>query len=165
MCQADPLSYLSQVTGLASLPRLVIQHKPIKCAAEFKVPNRIYLDFRQPVAYMALSVAHETAHLLLRRHRWSKQPGVNQVIRQYGQSSTKYHYTREGTIEQVLSILLQLSYENRFCIRKFSEVHARKLMKIMGVWPMGQPFLKRWPSFLKGREGLIVWLRKNLSES
>lgn len=161
LIQTDPFEYLSKRTKLSGIKQIVVQHKPLRYAADFRTPSHIYVDFRQPSKYVALSVAHEYVHLLLRYHRWGKQPGMAEIIKRYAQPSTKYNYTAEGSVEQVLAILLQLSYEDKFKLQKFNVRHARELMETMGVWPMGQHFLQQWPNFLAGRLGLFVWLRKN----
>lgn len=165
LIQADPFAYLSKRIGLSGIKRIVVQHKPLRYAADLRTPSHIYVDFRQSSGYVALGVAHEYAHLLLRYHRWGKQPGMSVIIKRYAQPSTKYDYTAEGAVEQVLAILLQLSYEDKFKLQKFSVRHARKLMEVMGVWPMGRYFLRQWPNFLAGRLGLFVWLRKSFSRA
>ncbi|MFH1088476.1 MAG: hypothetical protein V1719_01395 [Patescibacteria group bacterium] len=165
LLRANPFVYISTRVGLVGLKHVLIVHRPLKYAAEFQPPNSIYIDFRQPADYSALSVAHEYVHLLLRHHRWGSRLGMPRIIQRYARSKDKYHYTKEGAVEQVLAILLQLSYEDQFKLRKFNSTRAQELMKIMGVWPMGQPFLRRWPSFLKSRGGLLLWLRKSFSGS
>lgn len=165
LLRASPFIYISNRVGLVGLKHVLIVHRPLKYAAELQIPNRIYIDLRQPTNYGALCIAHEYTHLLLHHHRWGSRLGMSYIIQRYTQSVTKYHYTKEGAIEQVLAILLQLSYEDQFKLKKFSFIHARKLMKIMGVWPMGQPFLRCWSGFLKSREGLLPWLRKNFPKS
>lgn len=165
LLKADPFEYISHRTGLTGLGRITIIHRPLKYSAEFKMPVRIYIDLRQPVNYCALSIAHEYSHLLLRHHNWGKRPGIFSLVQRYGRGAHKYNYTMEGAVEQVLAILLQLSYEDRYKIRCFSAAHAQKLMKIMGVWPVGRVFLKRWPIFLKGSSRLLPWLKKNFSGS
>lgn len=162
---ANPVRYIDRLTRLTGLSSLAIHHKPLKYAAEFKTPCTIYVDFRQTAKYISLCIAHEYSHLLLRRHEWSRQPGIVSIISHYPQPSAKYNYTEEGVVEQILAILLQLSYEDKFNIRKFSSRRARELMETMGVWPAGKDVLNRWPDFLTGRLGLLPWLKKMFSES
>jgi len=98
------------------------------------------LDSNRPIEYIALCIAHEYAHLLLRKH----------IQIQY-------------SIEQSLAILLQLSYEDYAGIRKFSKSNAEELMKIMNVWPQGKRLLNSWASYLKNPKkysNILTYLKK-----
>lgn len=142
--QYNPIAFINKLCQLKGLKRVEIIHKPLKFSAEFKLPDKILVDFRNPEKYILLSLAHEYAHLLLRTH----------ILIPY-------------TIEQSLAILLQLAYEDSANIRKFNQKTAKELMEIMNVWPIGKILLKNWPDYWSPRtskitkyRNILTWLKK-----
>ena len=128
--QRNPVFYINNLCNFKGLNKVYIEHKPLKLAAEFRLPDKILLDFRNSVKYIVLCIAHEYSHLLLRAN-----------------------IPLDYSIEQSLAILLQLSYENSAGIRKFNYDTAKELMNIMNVWPNGQPLLKKWLSYWNPKKG------------
>jgi hypothetical protein len=119
----DPFLYVENFCRLKGPDKVYIIHKPLKMAAKFKTPDKILLDFRNSASYIALCLAHEYAHLVLRANVSLDYP-----------------------VEQSLAILLQLSYEDFAGISKFDQVRAKELMQLMNCWPTGKPLLKSWLS-------------------
>ena len=161
----NPFSYLNQATGLRAVTNIKIYHKNLGHAAEFKIPNTIYVDFRQPVHYLALSIAHEYAHLILQKNHWEHKNKIADYIASIDRPKI-YNYTSKSALEQLLAILLQLSYEDRMGTRRFTKKNAKELMTIMAVWPLGKYLLNHWPEWLKEEEGgtgLLRWLGKTLA--
>ena len=115
--------------------------------------------------YLALSVAHEFVHLLLRKNAWSSKRDIKKLINQnkdYLSSQLKNNF--EYSVEQTLAILLQLAYEEKAEISKFSKKRARELMKSMDVWEIGEKLLRVWPSCSKSRyKNIIGWVGHILS--
>lgn len=161
----DPRAILESLSSLGWKGPIKIFHKNLEWAAEFQEPNKIYVDFQKPVKYLALSVAHELTHLLLRKDKWSEQPAIKKLIKQnLGHSSPKLHDTFEYSIEQVLAILLQLVYEEKAGISRFSKKRARELMESMDVWEIGEKLLRAWPSYFKSRyKNIVGWVGHILS--
>jgi len=65
----DPILFVNGLCNLKVLDRVNVIHKPLKFAAEFKLPSTILVDFRNSPSYIALCLAHEYAHLLIRKIR------------------------------------------------------------------------------------------------
>ncbi len=142
----NPIFFVNNLCNLKGLNRVVIIHKLLKFAAEFELPNKILVDFRNSPSYIALCLAHEYTHLLIRKNIKIPYP-----------------------IEQSLAILIQLTYEDSAKIRKFTKKTIKELMEYMKVWPDGKILLDKWPSywdFQKGRNvedcDILNWLRKVL---
>lgn len=142
--QYNPFIFVDNLCKLKGLKGIKLIHKPLKLSAEFKLPNKIFVDLRNSKKYILLCLAHEYTHLLLRAHISISYP-----------------------VEQSLAILLQLAYENCVNIRKFSQRTAKKLMQLMNVWPVGKILLKKWPDYWSPRMGknrkyrnILSWLKK-----
>ncbi|MBU1255957.1 MAG: hypothetical protein KKG75_02385 [Nanoarchaeota archaeon] len=142
----NPIFFVNNLSSLKGLEKIVIIHKPLKFAAEFRLPNKILIDFRNSLSYIALCLAHEYAHLLIRNNISIPYP-----------------------VEQSLAILIQLTYEDSANIRKFTKKTIRELMKYMNVWPDGKILLDNWPSYWSFRVGrdikyynILDWLKEVL---
>jgi len=142
----NPILFVNNLCNLKGLEKIVIIHKPLKFAAEFKLPNKILVDFRNSLSYVSLCLAHEYAHLLLRNNISIPYP-----------------------VEQSLAILVQLTYENSANIRKFSKKTIKELMECMNVWPGGKILLDNWSfywNFQTGRNmkyrNVLIWLKEVL---
>ncbi len=140
-----PFLYINKLCGFKKIwsNSIIISHKKLGFAAEFKLPNKIIIDFSNNPKYISLCIAHEYTHLLLRTS-----------------TSLPYH------IEQTIAILSQLSYEDKAGIREFNKKTAAELMKIMDVWPSGKIILNNWRHYLEDnvKEGkkyknIIFWLK------
>lgn len=141
----NPVLFIEKFCNLKGPKSIIVVHKPLKLAAEFKLPNKILVDFRNSLNYISLCLAHEYAHVLLR----------NKIVIPY-------------SIEQSLAILLQLTYEDYAKIRKFSQKTAEELMKLMNVWSFGKILLKKWSSYWRLKKcrnnkysNILIWLKKN----
>ncbi len=139
----NPISFVDNLCNLNGLDKVAIIHKPLRFAAEFELPNKILVDFRNPLSYIVLCLAHEYAHLLIRKNIKITYP-----------------------IEQSLAILIQLTYEDSAKIRKFTKKTIKELMGYMSVWPEGKILLDNWPSywdFQNGRNAkyrnVLDWLK------
>ena len=132
--------FVNNLSSLRGLERIIIIHKPLKFAAEFKLPNKILIDFRNSLSYIALCLAHEYTHLLIRNNISIPYP-----------------------VEQSLAILIQLTYEDSAEIRKFSKKTIRELMEYMNVWPDGKILLDNWSSYWSFRTGRNIKYRNVLS--
>jgi len=145
----EPISFVNTICNLKGLNNIIIIHKPLKLAAEFELPNKILVDFRNSLNYISLCLAHEYVHILLK----------NKISIPY-------------SIEQSLAILIQLSYEDFVNIRKFNQKTARELMELMNVWSVGKILLKNWPSYWNLQTGrnkkyinILIWLRQVIKSS
>lgn len=140
----NPFVFIEKFCRLKGLGTIIVIHKPLKLAAEFKLPNKILVDFHNSLNYICLCLAHEYAHILLRDKIFLPYP-----------------------IEQSLAILLQLTYENYAQIRKFEQKNVRELMQLMNVWLEGRKLSKQWPFYWhqnKSRDNqytnILVWLKE-----
>ena len=161
----NPIAILGDLTGLKWRGPIKISHKNLKWSAEFQEPNKIYVDFRKPVEYLALSIAHESAHLLLRKNNWSSRRDIKKLINQNRDYLSPWlENSFEYSIEQSLAVLLQLTYEEKTGISRFSKKRARELMKSMDVWKVGEKLLGVWPSYSKSRyKNIVGWVARVLS--
>ncbi|MBU1292275.1 hypothetical protein KKH07_02230 [Patescibacteria group bacterium] len=142
----NPVFFVNNLCNLKELEKVIIIHKPLKFAAEFELPDKILVDFRNSFSYIALCLAHEYTHLLLR-------------------SNVSVPYP----IEQSLAILIQLTYEDSAKIRKFSKKTIKELMEYMNVWPDNKILLDNWLSYWNFRTGrnikycsILSWLKEVL---
>jgi hypothetical protein len=142
----NPIFFVNNFCNLKGLKKIIVIHKPIKFAAEFELPDKILVDFRNSLSYIALCLAHEYAHLLLRNNASITYP-----------------------VEQSLAILIQLTYEDSAKIRKFSKKTIKELMEYMNVWPAGKTLLENWPSYWNSQTGkntkyhnILSWLKEVL---
>jgi hypothetical protein len=141
----NPIFFVNNLCNLKGLDKVIVSHKPCKFAAEFELPNKILLDFRNSLSYIALCLAHEYTHLLIRKNIKIPYP-----------------------IEQSLAILIQLTYEDSAKIRKFTKKTIKELMGYMNVWPDGRVLLDKWPSYWSFQSGrnakylnILNWLKKS----
>jgi len=121
--ERDLAKFVEQVLGLSGLSKLKIGHSAIGKKAEFREPDEIWLDFRNEMKYMALCIAHEYVHLLIRKKK------------------IKMPYETE----QAIAVLTQLQYEDWAGIRKFTKKIARELLIANGAWPAGKILLAPRP--------------------
>ncbi len=126
LTKKNPFKYAERLYGLAPIKNLQIIHKPIKWSAQFKTPNKIIVDFRNDACYIALSMAHEYAHLLIRYYKLLNNKKIKKAI-----NTEDLAYS----IEQGLAILTQVLYEDYSEIRKLSKKHTKELMDYMNVSP------------------------------
>jgi len=146
--EESPVLFIEHLFRLEGLPQIKIIHKRLKLAAEFSMPNSIYIDFNNSANYIRLCIAHEYAHLLLRKNISVPYP-----------------------VEQCIAILSQLAYEHKVGIRKFNKKIAKELMVIMRVWPAGEFWLKEWSSFWSSQCGkknknqkITEWVQAGLNK-
>lgn len=119
----SPILFVNRFYGFKKkFFQVVIEHKPIKYRANFGEPNIISIDFRNSLNYLALSIAHEYAHLLLRRN------GLLAQIKKYFRDGESAY-----SFEQALAIMTQLSYENFAGIRPLRKKTINELMTYMKV--------------------------------
>ncbi|MBP8718989.1 MAG: hypothetical protein KBI07_07945 [Candidatus Atribacteria bacterium] len=148
--ELNPVNYVNSLCNLKGLSKIILIHKPIKFAAQFQEPNKIFLDLRNNLDYINLSLAHEYTHLLLRYNQWTNYPSIKNILkkhRDYRTSLLKNSF--EYSIEQSIAILGQLSYEDKNRIRAFKEKKVMTLMRYMDVLKVGQFFLQKWNGYWK----------------
>jgi len=117
----SPLTFVNKFYSELDPVRSVnIKHKPIQYSAEYKTPQIILVDFRNDISYIALSIAHEYTHLLLRKNKIFRDKGVPEDQNVY-------------SFDQGLAIFTQLSYEDYANIRPFTKKTIFELAKYMHV--------------------------------
>lgn len=144
----NPKYYVERICNLRGPQELIISHKKIKRAAQFQEPNKIILDFRNNRYYIALSIAHEYAHLILRYNHWN----TNNFIRHSAKRYKLYQSLRLKndflySIEQSIAILVQVAYEKYVGFKKSNAKHIQELMKFMDVWKVGRWYLRYWQQY------------------
>jgi len=146
----NPIFFVNTVCNLKGLESVIIIHKSLKFAAEFELPDKILVDFRNSLNYILLCLAHEYTHLLLRAN----------ILLNY-------------SVEQSLAILLQLTYEDSAGIRQFDQKTCEELMRLMNVWTIGKILLKNWPSYWnlqatsrkKKHSNILIWVKKIINDN
>lgn len=144
----NPHLLLERLTGRKIKISITVQHKPLKMAAELK-NNTIHVDFNNEVSYIWLCICHELAHIFLQNPPWHKNERIKDIINKHKEIISKYRYTFQGAVEQILAILLQAACENEAGIRVLKWSKWELTFDCMGVRKIGKKFWDTWLKYLK----------------
>jgi len=162
----NPIIYINKLLNLKGLSKVIIIHKTLKEAAEFRTPNKIFIDFQNNLNYLALSLAHEYTHLIMRFNQWNGEINIKKLLRRYENFKGKKDREKlEYSIEQAIAILAQTSYENYAKISKLNYKRIQQLMKYMDAYAIGKIYLKKWRNYLKSnfdKKNIFNFIQKGL---
>lgn len=152
----SPFLFVNKFYKLRALSSINIEHKPIKYRADYKTPHTMYMDFRNNVYYLALSIAHEYAHLLFRKNNF-----FNKIkLRAYLINDHDAY-----SFDQALAILTQVSYEDSVGIRKFTRKTIFDLMRYMDVNPIiSRALFKSWDKKRFNKQIISAAFLRGISE-
>ncbi len=161
----NPFLTLKKFTGNSFQGNIIIKHKDTGQGAEFKEPNKIFINLGQPIEYCWLSICHESAHLILRKIKWSNNIEIRKVINKHkNYKSKKIKYNFQYAIEQTLAFLLQAACEAEAKIRPLKWSAWRDTFEANDVLLFGEIWWKQWQKYVKNKKHASIkkWVAKNI---
>jgi hypothetical protein len=165
--QHNPVLLLEKFTGRKLKRNVIVRHKPLKLAADFR-DDTIYVDFNNNVKYIWLCVCHELAHIILENPAWHKDKKIKEIIKNQKAVISKWKYTFIQAIEQTLAILLQAACENKAGLRRLEWKEWESTFDCMAIKDFGEKLWKDWLIHLENLsdyKNIDEWILKELKKT